>query len=266
MSVDKRVVTIDPCEPGDDVVDIRFTVCNDQCGSADIEFGIELDNVTIEVIDHPGWDPEWGLGFYNNPALEDVVSFASGECKNFGLKIKVLDTEFDGLTPYLYTSERDFAHISIKASEVNPFTIGANGTTTRLSDLIDNQLYSFDIGPACGTTLTYPYDLEIYGTFLIDVPYSFSNSTFVMMPDSKLLIDPDGNPDPVSVCFGNILFSSCEDMWYGIEVTNNNAIAMEDCDIRDAWTALQLQPLSNYSLIDNRFSNNYRARMSLAMA
>lgn len=129
--------------------------------------------------------------------------------------------------------------------------IGENeNSINTCSDLISKQC----ILNQSDSKLTPQY-LVIKGKFIIDVSYSFTNGSEILMaPQSNIELLENSKSDLQIL---NSTLFGCSEMWGGIGVHAATSILIKNSIIKDAIVGVVLGAYSNSSFVDNQFINNY---------
>lgn len=129
-------------------------------------------------------------------------------------------------------------------------SIGADEQTKLLSDVLDEEDLPLD-----GNNI----NVCIKGTLVIDQDYNMVNSIILMQPGSRILVE-----EGYVLSIVKTQLSGCDQIWRGIELEKGGDLKMVESMVSDAQYAIYThpaengsQPLSELSIFDNAFLNNF---------
>lgn len=215
------------------IPDVNLILVSEECGLATFSLtGLEPGNT---------WEIDYGDGLPLSTQLTNIYSssgnytataFITHECGTVEIETSIT------ATVCLLCEDCDSGN-----------TIGVPGENTSLIDVIDSENLSENNASVHWC---------VAGTLIIDQNYNFINSTFLMKPGSRILIQ-----DGKALSIGNSLIMGCEEMWRGIEVKPEGSLKMSGSKILDAQYAVYLHPAENTNHIpgstvtSNTFGNNF---------
>lgn len=132
--------------------------------------------------------------------------------------------------------------------------IGADGTSTFLSNIIGTQLPNSNI--VCSGAIDLSY--AIFGDLIINTDYCFNNTKFFMQPGSSIRII-NGSLLTVDRRAGSPQrpeFKPCGAMWKGI-ILEDGALAINGAIISGAETAVTVMPDNIVSVTNSNFEDNF---------
>ncbi len=118
--------------------------------------------------------------------------------------------------------------------------IGSSGTTTYLSSLSFNGSFP----TSC---------VAIAGTLIVDQTFSANNTTFVMQPAAKIVVEGMN----IHLTISNSNFHSCQNMWQGIVIQNEASLLFDGNNIQDAQYAIRLHQNTSSRIVNNMFHKNW---------
>lgn len=95
--------------------------------------------------------------------------------------------------------------------------------------------------------------ISITGTMIIDEDFTFDNCNITMEPFAQIIINPERK-----LFIENSFVHGCNELWGFIESKPYSTIRIFNSTVRDAQAAVILNNYSNYDIVLNNFTNNYR--------
>ncbi|MBX2927646.1 MAG: hypothetical protein KF852_07430, partial [Saprospiraceae bacterium] len=161
-----------------------------------------------------------------------------------GVNIMQCDTVVATQT-FLITETECFACTDCSGS-----TIGTTGELLKLSDALTAQSL-----PANGTDI----EVCVAGTLYIDQSYNMLNSTFIMLPGSRIEIEQGS-----ALTVINSHFFGCDTMWRGMELQKGAELKMNGSSVADAQYSIYIHPavsgvdpVPGGTITGNIFKNNF---------
>ncbi len=129
------------------------------------------------------------------------------------------------------------------------------GSHTRLSDLVFNPQPGQNPWPASVVSGC----IRVWGTFEIDIPYTFQTVDGTMMPGSRLLISNGSilTTNSFTHLHGCDIAPFNQTMWHGVEVSSFSTLTSTRTNFSHARWAINLMDESSFSIFQCRFNENY---------